>query len=288
MCTTDAYTELKSAAFPRAKLLGQEVVYQFVTDVDDLKATSFLDARSSEIVITTLFFTPQPAEYPDIATLLQISFTRNQFGAVMGKPETFSVSQTADSWYLLCGFAIFGSVVYLGSSVYSAKVILRSGLPWWQPRLRQFDVVLSVCSIVYLIALLLTDVLPPLCFDPETGLFAEAFAKKSEAAFVEMFSDFSSYAMTLQSTVQLGAMLIYALFVRACIFGTLHPRVALFIQTVQGVLSDMMHFALTFGVLFVALALIGHLFMGQYRADFADIPITLQTQYTPQYIPDMY
>ena len=143
----------------------------------------------------------------------------------------------------------------------------------------QFDLCLSVCSLAYLIALLLTDLLPPHIFDSNDGLIKKAFDKASEQGFVEMFTEFASYAVTLQEVVNLGAILIFIFFLRCIAIGSLHPRVALFVNTVLEIVNDMSHFMLTFGVLFVALALIGHLFMGSYRSDFADLPIALETQF---------
>ena len=52
---------------------GEDVIYKFVTTVEVLQATAFLDARTNEVTIATLLFTPQPESYPDIATLLKVA-----------------------------------------------------------------------------------------------------------------------------------------------------------------------------------------------------------------------
>ena len=86
-------------------------------------------------------------------------------------------------------------------------------------------------------------------------------------------------AVRLKGVINLGAILIFVFFVRCIVTGTLHPRVALFMNTILVVVNDLAHFMLTFVVLFVALALIGHVFMGSYRADFSGLAISLQTQF---------
>ena len=108
------------------------MIYEFVTGVDVLKATSLLDAQTSEVTIATLLFTPQPESYPDVATLLKVTFTHGQYGDFVGTPSLYSVTQTMPEWYRLCALAILSSVLYLSSSVYSACVVLRSGVAWYK------------------------------------------------------------------------------------------------------------------------------------------------------------
>ena len=86
-------------------------------------------------------------------------------------------------------------------------------------------------------------------------------------------------AVRLKGVVNLGAILIFVFFIRCIAIGVLHPRVALFMNTILAIVNDLAHFMLTFFVLFVALALIGHLFMGSYRSDFSGLAISLQTQF---------
>ena len=94
-----------------------------------------------------------------------------------------------------------------------------------------------------------------------------------------MFTEFASYAVSVERIVRIGAILVYILFFRCIALGSLHPRVALFVNTISGIIVDMAHFMLTFSVLFVTLAVIGHVFMGQYRPEFSDIPVSLETQF---------
>ena len=168
--------------------------------------------------------------------------------------------------------------MYFISSIHSAKVVLHSGSSWQKLRMWHFDVALSLCSVVYLITLLLADVLPPHTFDTDDGIIAKAFAAGSEEGYMEMFNAFSSHAATIQQVLHLGTMLVFVLFCRCIALGSLHPRIASFVDTVSIVFSDMVHFMLTFATAFLALAMIGHVFMGSYRSEFADFAISLQTQ----------
>ena len=264
--------------------------------------------------------------------------------------DLFSVSQTYSSWYSLCGVAIISVLIYAVSTAHSAFVLMHSGVPWWRPHMWQLDVLLSLAALAYLVTLLLIEVLPPQCFTQD-GMLAQHFKAKvgtKEEAFVHMFTEFADYASTINLTVRLGAILIYAFFIRCIAIGSLHPRVGLFVATVtgtlavhacmqqtrthlstphhatlcrttpcnaaprhvtphhsspcamlchtyvcmraharthtctsahSGVIGDMAHFLLTFLTMFGALAVIGHLFLGQHNAEFSGIPISMQTQF---------
>ena len=178
--TEQAYTLLQPGHFPKANILGVDYLYEFVDSIGKMQAANFLDARTREVSIATVLFTAQPEAYADIATLLIVTFTHGQYGKLVGVPAVYNVSQTSDSWYYLVGVAIFSCVAYFVSSVFSALAMLRSGASWWQPRMWQFDIVLSLGSLGYLQALLLTDRLPPHCFDTENGFMAKAFQKATE------------------------------------------------------------------------------------------------------------
>ena len=79
----------------------------------ELKAIGFLDARTSEVTITTVLFTPQPASYPDIMTLLKVTFHLSQYGGITSEITVDSVAETQDSWKLLWGVSILSSVTLL-------------------------------------------------------------------------------------------------------------------------------------------------------------------------------
>jgi hypothetical protein len=211
------------------------------------RRNTFVSLATRELAIMALVITPQGQDYEDIATLARVTFKFTQHGSIKGTWEAVSVSQLPSHWGPLCMFTICMCLVYVSASVWQIQ-------PRWKENgwrgIQLLDIIDIIVGLATAGHLVLTLLLPEF---PSNEMMA-AFAANDQAVYFSTMAHISKVAAQVQEARQIGSIIAYFLFLRFVSYLTLHPRIAVMVDTMRNILDDVIHFFITGIAIFATLA----------------------------------
>jgi hypothetical protein len=236
------------------------------------RRNTFVSLATRELAIMALVITPQGNDYEDIATLARVTFAFSQHGSIKGTWQAVSVSQLGASWAATCYVTIVFCLLYLFGVIYQMR-----------PRIKEFgirgvlvsdlvDIVISLAAPAHLVV---TFTLPEF---PSREMTA-AFAANDQAVYFAKMALISANATQVEVARQAGSIIAYILFLRFVGYMSLHPRIAILVDTMKNIADDVIHFLITSLALFCTLAFQGFWSFGMSDPSFESYTMSLWTQF---------
>ncbi|CAE8705224.1 unnamed protein product, partial [Polarella glacialis] len=223
------------------------------------KEHTFFDIGTSEITIAALVITPQGEKYPDITTLVRVTFKVSQSGAYMAEPILSSTSQTKMNLWIppvvitlvLASTFIFGAIHRYVKNPGRISVML-------------FDVLASGAVLSYLIWNLVLEFGPPHIVET----LVAAFNKNDQDSYFDCFRNILQYSDSITVMKTAGFYLIILLFFRLVHMLSVHPQLGLIVAVIAQCLDDIFYFCIQFILFFLVLSFLGHWSFGGQKTAF--------------------
>eukprot|EP00930_Biecheleria_cincta_P033653 TRINITY_DN23314_c0_g1_i1.p1 TRINITY_DN23314_c0_g1~~TRINITY_DN23314_c0_g1_i1.p1 ORF type:complete len:944 (+),score=109.87 TRINITY_DN23314_c0_g1_i1:104-2935(+) len=264
---------------------------QYLAKQPDARSNTWFTVLTSSLTVAALVITPQPAGVSDVVTLVEANFEIDQYGSIQGKSKLTSTSETLSTFYIIASFCLVSCVLSLVDDLWwiyrhivksSAKMELNErGLlsnEAWVKR-PEFQVFFSLlCTILVagqVTALLVIDLSPP----HEFRDLEAAFVANDPDVYFETFHTIRDYNATLSNLKHAGFFVVVTLFMRLCIFMSLHPRLGVLADTMIVVFDDTCHFLIYFLLISVLFAFLGSWAFAAQDSQFESIEQTFWTQF---------
>jgi len=272
-----------------------------LNDEQLLRTDSFLDILTSQASIAAIFYSNDYG----ILSLLQITF-ETQEGRVSASyaiDHIGAATRNLEGFIIGMGCCIFLTLAWLMQSAMSLRAafrVQRSKVllsfvdpPWWTIG----EIVFGVGFLVLLVIILvdkqtvggrvddLLERVISIKWEQSSGTFSQ-----KKTAYVEAFGDVSETISGNNLLVNITLVAVMALLSLVVSFTSAHPRIALITKTLYVALSDMVHFALLFAMVFLGFAVIGTWRFGSKRQDLRSVMTTCRAQFDAMLGPpgDLY
>uniref|UniRef100_A0A0G4IDD9 Polycystin cation channel PKD1/PKD2 domain-containing protein n=1 Tax=Chromera velia CCMP2878 TaxID=1169474 RepID=A0A0G4IDD9_9ALVE len=260
--------------------------------------TEWVDLKTNEVTLWQLFYTPGK----QIGTKLEITFELSEEGVSHKTTDITSIQRNPGDRYAMLmvfgAFCIFFAVLHLIYGILSYLCGLEKD-PTRPGRLRQstlfadplplviFDTILRSCIAGIMLLILVLE------YEKQEKVFNETLKAVVEVPWTSeqvAFSDkFTQFFTALGAMLQvyyvknildmLVVSVIFLCLVRICMYLSVHPRIAILVDTVKTSLDDLFHFFITFAGLYLLFAFMAFYSYGDVIKEFASFGQACYTQF---------
>mmetsp|Transcript_17844 Transcript_17844/g.32328 ORF Transcript_17844/g.32328 Transcript_17844/m.32328 type:complete len:794 (-) Transcript_17844:100-2481(-) len=260
-----------------------KVMIEPTLDIEQMRALNWIDLYTRELTLSTMVYT----EGAEIFTSVSVVFTMDEAGTVMARRKLVSyrdLSGGSRTTFIACLV-----VCCLGAFV---GMLLTASQMWYVPdTCRKGDTLFELMSrtvlCTYSLALLVSWSLQTPMADEYNRLlhsFIDSPASSSQSLqnMIASFLEAKGYMLDetdWHANHRCAAyVVIYMQFLQLIFYFSAHPKMGVLTATVSRAMTNIIHFLLLFGLLFLMLAFMAHWMLADHIPEFATFGDTVAAQ----------
>lgn len=222
------------------------------------RANSVLTHETTTFSIAVLVITPQPEEFPDVQTVVRVTWEFHQSGTISSSVSLNSTSQVHSYWFGIVGVVLFfGCLNFLNGGFQlrrGIKLDKSDKMRVEYMRMGTLDCSIALSTMGIAIANLALELGPP----HVTEDLVRALELSEQQAYFEVLKSIVNYNDKLDNLHSVAYMLLCVMFMRLVLYFSLHPRMAVLTATLSRIADGMFHFLIYFLLVFLFLAYVGY------------------------------